>query len=130
MYINISLGQNPHKLGDIAMLSVLLSAGAYGTTNQATDFKDIKGDRLMGRKTLPIAAPILARPTLFVLMCAWSVILSKVWELDIFAATAFCALGFTAAARFILFQTVAADKKSCLLYNVRHCCHQVRLISC
>ena len=130
MYINISLGQNPHKLGDIAMLSVLLSAGAYGTTNQATDFKDIKGDRLMGRKTLPIAAPILARPTLFALMCAWSVALSKVWELDVFAATAFCALGFTAAARFILYQTVAADKKSCLLYNVRHCCQRMKRLSC
>ena len=77
----------------------------------------------MGRKTLPIAAPILARPTLFVLMCAWSVALSKVWELDVFTALAFCALGFAIAARFILFQTVMADRKSCLLYNVRHYQH-------
>ena len=112
------------------MLSVFLSAGAYGTTNQATDFKDIKGDRLMGRKTLPIAAPILARPTLFALMCAWSVALSKVWELDVSAATAFCAFGFAVAARFMLFQTVLADKKSCLLYNVRHHCHRGKRISC
>ena len=97
-----------------------MSAGAYGTTNQATDFKDVNGDRLMGRKTLPIAAPVLARPTLYVLMCAWSIALSKVWELDVFAAAAFCALGFAIAARFMLFKTVTADRKSCLLYNVRH----------
>lgn len=114
----MSEGQDPHKLGDIAMLSVLMSAGAYGTTNQATDFKDIEGDRLLGRKTIPIAAPTLSRPTLLLLMCAWSIALTRVWELDILATAAFSALGFAVGARFMLFQSVVADKKSCLLYNV------------
>lgn len=112
------VGPNPNKLGDIAMLSVLMSAGAYGTTNQATDFKDIEGDRLLGRKTIPIAAPTLSRPTLFLLMCAWSIALTRVWELDNMAASAFITLGFAIGARFMFYQSVAADKKSCLLYNV------------
>lgn len=98
-----------------------MSAGAYGTTYQATDFKDIEGDRILGRNTIPIAAPVLARPTLLVLMCVWSIFLSTVWELGALATLTLNALGFVVGARFMLCRSVAEDKQSCLLYNVSYC---------
>lgn len=101
-----------------AALSIFLSTGAYGTTNQATDFKDIEGDKLMRRKTLPIAAPRLARPTLFLLMLSWSIAVTRVWELDTLASLVFNVLGFAIGVRFLAFNDIPADKTSCLLYNV------------
>ena len=95
-----------------------MSAGAYGTTHQATDFKDVEGDRILGRNTIPIAAPVLARPTLMLLMCAWSMWSSTVWELGMLTSLALNVLGFFVGARFLLRRTVEDDKRSCFLYNV------------
>lgn len=111
-------GPNPHVVNKAAALSIFLSTGAYGTTNQATDFKDIEGDKLMRRKTLPIAAPRLARPTLFLLMLSWSIAVTRVWELDTLASLVFNVLGFAIGVRFLAFNDIPADKTSCLLYNV------------
>lgn len=113
-----SIGSNPHRLGDVELTSILMSAGAYGTTYQATDFKDIEGDRILGRKTIPIVAPVLSRPTLMALICIWSSCLAGVWKLGTLYALALNAYGLFVGARFVLFRTVVDDMRSCLLYNV------------
>lgn len=89
------------------------------TTQQALDFKDIEGDRLLGRKTIPIAAPSLARPSLVLLMCIWTTGLTIGWKLDAYVSAAFYFIGYLAACRFLFLGTVADDKRSCLFYHVR-----------
>ena len=82
-------GSNRHALDNVGVMSVLASVGIFATTIQAQDFKDTDGDRLVGRKTLPIVAPYTARPTLMLALMLWSVGLSSLWGLSISAALAF-----------------------------------------
>ncbi len=68
-------GNNRHYLDNTARLSVLCSAGIFFTTIQSQDFKDVEGDSLIGRQTIPIVHPKLAAPTLAMVlrgMVRWS----------------------------------------------------------
>lgn len=99
-------------------MSVLASAGIFATTIQAQDFKDTEGDRLVGRKTLPIVAPTIARPTLMLALMLWSVGLSALWGLSTWSALAFNVLAFTVGMRFVSLDSIKADQRSFYLYNV------------
>lgn len=94
-----------------------MSAGAYGTTYQATDFKDIEGDRILGRKTIPIVAPVLSRPTLMALICISSSCLAGVWKLRTLYALALNAYSLFVGARFVICRTVVDDMQS-LIYHM------------
>lgn len=113
-----SSGANRHALHRVSFLSVLCSAGIIWTTVQAGDFKDTEGDRLVGRKTLPIVAPKLARPTLMLALLTWSAGLSVLWKLGVGVAIAFNALALIVGTRFVLLDSVKADQRSYYLYNV------------
>lgn len=89
------------------------------STIQAQDFKDEEGDKLIGRKTLPIVAPNIARPTFALALLAWSVALSMIWKLNTVLAIAYNLLGFMVAVRFLIFNGIKADQKSFYLYAVR-----------
>ncbi|KAH8108268.1 UbiA prenyltransferase family [Phellopilus nigrolimitatus] len=111
-------GNNMHTLDSISLLSVLCSAGIFATTIQAQDFKDIAGDALVGRRTLPLVYPSIARPTLMLALAAWSIGLSKVWGLNKESALAFNLLGVAVGGRFIAKNTMKSDQRSFYLYNV------------
>lgn len=102
----------------MALLCVAISAAVFTTTVHAQDFKDVDGDRLVGRVTLPMVFPRLSRNTMIVGMLAWSLALANVWELDVLTASVFLALGATVGIRFLLFESVPEDQTSYLLYNV------------
>lgn len=97
---------------------MLCSAGIFATTIQAQDFKDTEGDRLVGRKTLPIVAPELARPTLMLALLAWSVGLSSLWSLSTKVSLAYIILAVAVGLRYITFNSIKADQRSFYLYNV------------
>ena len=111
-------GSNRHALDNVGVMSVLASVGIFATTIQAQDFKDTDGDRLVGRKTLPIVAPYTARPTLMLALMLWSVGLSALWGLSIYAALAFNILSFTVGMRYVSLDSVKDDQRSFYLYNV------------
>ncbi|KAI5120554.1 hypothetical protein M0805_000282 [Coniferiporia weirii] len=111
-------GESCHALDKISAASILCSAGFSASTIQAEDFKDIKGDRLIGRKTLPIVAPTIARPTLMLGLLAWSISLSTLWCLSTIGALAFIALALLVGIRFVVLDTIEADQRSYYLYNV------------
>ncbi|KAI5120552.1 hypothetical protein M0805_000280 [Coniferiporia weirii] len=111
-------GTNSHRLDSISATSILCSAGIFASTIQAQDFKDIVGDRLVGRKTLPIVAPTISRPTLLLGLLAWSVGLSSIWCLSTVVALAFNTLALLVGIRFMVFDTIRADQRSFYLYNV------------
>ena len=114
----VNLGSNRHALDNVGVMSVIASAGIFATTIQAQDFKDTEGDRLVGRKTLPIVAPYTARPTLMLALMLWSVGLSALWGLSIYAALAFNILSFTVGMRYVSLDSVKDDQRSFYLYNV------------
>ena len=102
----------------MSWLSILCSAGIFLTTIQAQDFKDLAGDALVGRHTLPLVHPSLARPTLLVALAIWSVALSMLWDLSTRTTIVFNLLGAAVGGRFLLKTGIKADQRSFYLYNV------------
>lgn len=97
---------------------MICSAGIFATTIQAQDFKDTEGDRLVGRRTLPIVAPTIARPTLLLALSLWSIGLSSLWELSTTVSIAFNMLALAVGGRFLTLNSIKADQHSFYLYNV------------
>ncbi|KAJ7756756.1 UbiA prenyltransferase family-domain-containing protein [Mycena maculata] len=112
------LRYNPRRLDDIAILSIAISAGIFATTIHAQDFKDEEGDRAIGRKTIPIVLPSIARYTVIVPLTLWSAALALVWKLQLIEAIAFVCLAISVGARYIFSTTVHADQVSFYWYNV------------
>ncbi|KAL5534703.1 hypothetical protein ACEPAG_1167 [Sanghuangporus baumii] len=110
--------EDRHVLDNISVISVLCSAGIFATTIQAQDFKDTEGDRLVGRKTLPIVAPSVARPTLMLALLAWTSALSSLWGLAAVPAFVFHFLALSVGGRFMVLKSIKADQRSFYLYNV------------
>lgn len=100
------------------MLAILLSAGVFLGTIHAQDFKDVHGDRLVGRKTLPILFPRHARKTVLASVFCWSAALAAVWELDALAAVLFVGLGAAVGVRFLVHTSMEEDQRSFYLYSV------------
>lgn len=88
-------------------MSVCASAGIFATTIQAQDFKDTEGDRLVGRKTLPIIHPLWARPTLMLALQIWSIGLSLFWHMDIVTSMAFNFLSMLVGYRYISLKSIS-----------------------
>lgn len=118
MNIYCIIGKDVHSLDNVSLLSVLCSAGIFATTIQAQDFKDTEGDALVGRHTLPLVHPTLARPTLLLALAIWSAGLSLVWGLSTEVAIAFNVLGASVGGRFLAKTSMKADQRSFYLYNV------------
>jgi hypothetical protein len=98
--------------------AVALSAGIIWTTIHAQDFKDVRGDSVTGRVTLPIAYPALSRVSIALLLIVWSWGVSRTWRLDDIAAAVMGVLAFAVGVRFIVWTDVHADKVSFYWYNV------------
>ena len=111
-------GGNYHELNPIAFMSVCASAGIFLTTIQAQDFKDTEGDKLIGRRTLPIVAPTFARPTLMLALMAWSIGLSVFWNTSVAVSVVFNALALLVGARYVALKSIPEDQVSFYLYNV------------
>ena len=92
------------------------------TTIHAEDFKDVVGDALVGRRTLPIVAPAFARYSFPFLMIGWSIFLSMIWKLSLTITVAYIALGTLVGWRFAAYDSVKADQRSFYLYSVSNLC--------
>lgn len=111
-------GLDCSRLDSTAVTAICLSTGIMASTYHVQDFKDVEGDRLIGRRTLPIVAPQHARKTVIAGLVAWSVALAKIWNLDGLTAAALLFLGAVVGGRFLLYRSVRADQVSFYLYNL------------
>ncbi|KAI5116364.1 hypothetical protein M0805_001374, partial [Coniferiporia weirii] len=111
-------GKDVAALNPTSSIAIFCSAGIILCTIQAQDFKDAIGDAAVGRRTLPIVHPKLARPTLMVLIMAWSVVLSIVWGLDAMTAFPFTILGTSIGWLFVTDTSTEADKRHLFLYLI------------
>ncbi|KAG9315970.1 UbiA prenyltransferase family-domain-containing protein [Chiua virens] len=83
-----------------AQLAVQLSTAVFASTLHAQDFKDVLGDRLTA-----LCIPL------------WSICLSCVWRLDTLSAMVFVAYSGYTGIRFLIYQSVEDDKRSCRYYS-------------
>ncbi|KIJ25197.1 hypothetical protein M422DRAFT_193756, partial [Sphaerobolus stellatus SS14] len=85
------------------------------------DFKDVIGNKEIGRTTLPMLIPRASRISVPVLLLAWTVIHSYVWEIG-HMVTATLLLSSITGARFVLYDNTIADQRSFYMYNVSFPC--------
>ncbi|KAI0316409.1 UbiA prenyltransferase family [Amylostereum chailletii] len=111
-------GPIPHALDGTGILALCISAGIFVTTIHTQDFKDTDGDRAIGRQTIPIVYPGLARWTVIVPLLLWSISLALVWKLDSVTATAYITLGLFVGGRFLTLKSLAEHRVSFYWYNV------------
>lgn len=100
------------------MAAIGISSGILATTYQAQDLKDIHGDRIAGRRTLPIVAPTIARFSVSGGLLIWSLGLAALWQLQWDALLIFLAPAVFTAYRFLILKTVPEDQVSFYWYNV------------
>jgi len=112
------IASDRHRLDTTALCSIIISAGILATTYQAQDMKDIHGDRAIGRHTLPIVLPKVARPSILIGLAAWSLGLVLLWKLDMATALLFMSVGLFTGYRFMARKSVPDDQISFYWYNV------------
>ncbi|KAI0313762.1 UbiA prenyltransferase family [Amylostereum chailletii] len=95
-------GPSARTMDRTAVFAVCFSVGTIATTIHAQDFKDVHGDRAVGRSTIPIAYPSFARYTLLAPMVGWAYVLAVAWHLDWATSAAFIALALYVGARFVV----------------------------
>ncbi|KAJ7227865.1 hypothetical protein B0H12DRAFT_1059833 [Mycena haematopus] len=105
-------------LDNAGWLAIFLSASIFATTIYAQDFRDVVGDSLINRDTIPLRFGSPSRIALLLGVVAWSIGLSFIWDIDLCSAVAFTALGAYAGWRFVKYTTIEEDRKSYFYYNV------------
>lgn len=103
----------------VALWSIAASTGIFFTTIHSQDFKDVDGDRAIGRQTIPIVFGALSRFTVIVPLLLWSVGLSVVWGLDIATCATFVVLGLFVGAQYVVGKSVHEYQVAFYWYNVR-----------
>ena len=106
------------KVSETAKLATQLTVAVFTTTVHCQDFKDVEGDRITGRRTVPIMFPITSRLVVGLGLPIWSFVLCCIWNVDWFCTATFVAYGSFVGGRFLLLRTREADKQSCKYYSV------------
>lgn len=88
------------------------------TTIHAQDFKDIVGDKIQGRKTLPILVPTLSRLSMPCLLLSWSWAVHNMCALSGISSVVLFVTSTIVGGRFLFLRSVYDDQMSYLLYNV------------
>ena len=101
------------------LISFAVNALIIFSTIHAQDFRDEVGDKIMGRRTIPIVWPEGSRVWILSILTAWSVGLSWACDLAILFSVPFCCLSLFVGLRFFRKRTAGADRQSYLYYNVR-----------
>ncbi|KAM5546000.1 hypothetical protein V8D89_000126 [Ganoderma adspersum] len=105
-----------------SLVAQLLIAMVIFTTIQAQDFKDVEGDILVNRQTLPILLPTASRLVTSLLVPFWSLFFVYCYlAADPMVSSAGVVLGAIIGTRFWFERTRDGDKRSYLLYNVWLC---------
>ncbi|KAF9018943.1 hypothetical protein BDZ89DRAFT_1021131 [Hymenopellis radicata] len=96
----------------------LLNAAMIFTTVHAQDFADERGDRMKGRRTIPIVMPKVGRLSMAVGLMIWSTILTHQYALPVQVAFVLISLGAYTGGRYYYARSPSADRHSYFLYNI------------
>ena len=114
----ITKGCDPSQVSETGKLAVQLTIAVFTSTVHCQDFKDVEGDRVTGRRTVPIMFPIASRLVVGLGLPIWSYVLCCIWDTDWFCTVSFVAYGCFVGGRFLCLRTRDADKRSCKYYSV------------
>ena len=117
MTVRPALGQS--TMSTRTLISFAVNALIIFSTIHAQDFRDEVGDKLMGRRTIPIVWPAGSRVWILAMLTAWSVGLSWACDLAIPFSVPFCCLSIFVGLRFFQKRTASEDRRTYLYYNVR-----------
>jgi 4-hydroxybenzoate polyprenyltransferase len=112
---------NPeHRLTTLNITACVAGALTFATTNFAQDFKDVVGDTLAKRHTIPVSfSQDYVRPIIMALLVCWSLIHSRLWMLSPAAAAAYITLSVYIGVRFNLMKNLESDRTTYYyFYNV------------
>ncbi|KIK81858.1 hypothetical protein PAXRUDRAFT_832579 [Paxillus rubicundulus Ve08.2h10] len=101
-----------------SFVALLTSGLLIFTTIHAQDFADADGDRVSGRRTLPIVAPEGSRIYILTALPVWSIALSALWGLGPFCGMFFLLMGLFVGSQYFRFRDATHDQSSYVLYNV------------
>ena len=107
------------ELDCVSLKAVLLSGILIFTTIQAQDFPDIEGDVASNRLTFPIYAPEFSRTFTLLIIPAWSILLSWIWDVGTVNKSVYVGVGAYIGIRYYYWRTREADSWSYLIFNVR-----------
>jgi len=94
------------------------SAVVIFMTIHAQDFADAEGDRMSGRRTLPIVAPEGSRIYMLCILPLLSLGLAYIWSLGSICTALFVTAGLGVGLRSYLFRDEASDESTYRLYNM------------
>jgi hypothetical protein len=112
-----ALGQSTLTIRN--MISFAINALIILSTIHAQDFRDEVGDKLMGRRTIPIVWPEGSRIGILLMLTGWSIGLSWACGLAFLFSVPFCAWAAFIGLRFFRKRTSEEDQRSYRYYNVR-----------
>ncbi|GJJ13298.1 hypothetical protein Clacol_007550 [Clathrus columnatus] len=107
----ISADDHTH-LTPVAIKAVIISASVFLTTIHTQDFKDVVGDKEIGRLTLPMIFPKASRISIPILLSLWSLLLQWLWNTNQFVSNILVALSIFIGARFVFKTSIVADQRS------------------
>ncbi|KAH7903082.1 hypothetical protein BJ138DRAFT_1021170, partial [Hygrophoropsis aurantiaca] len=116
-YLTFELGATLILCG-ITFIALCISGLVIFTTIHAQDFGDAEGDRISGRRTLPIVASEGSRTYIPAALPLWSLILSTIWDLGPLSSVIFVMMGAFVGTQYFRFRDARHDKLSFVLYNV------------
>ena len=112
------VSNNSRTLSSNSVKAIIVNTLLYATTNYSQDFKDVIGDARVGRRTVPIAFPAIARVLLMPLLICWSIGLALVWQLGLSLSVPFIAYATAIGCRYLVCKGEVQDKKSAQLFVV------------
>ncbi|KIJ62347.1 hypothetical protein HYDPIDRAFT_30601 [Hydnomerulius pinastri MD-312] len=121
----LTAGCDCTRVSETGKLAIQLTVAVFASTLHSQDFKDANGDRITGRRTLPILFPVGSRISIGLGIPVWSLFLCHLWDIDLLCSAAFIAYGCFVGARFMLYRTVADDKRSCKYYSLWFSIHHL-----
>ncbi|KIK51151.1 hypothetical protein GYMLUDRAFT_234316 [Collybiopsis luxurians FD-317 M1] len=106
-------------LDDRIWLAPYISILLIASTIHVQDFRDIDGDRIQGRLTLPVLIPSLSRYLTFALLVLWSIELVLFWKSPLIIIIGFVFLGIYVGGRIVIQRSKFEDTVSLRYYMVR-----------
>ncbi|KAH7921940.1 hypothetical protein BV22DRAFT_1175647 [Leucogyrophana mollusca] len=122
-YLTFELGatlilSSGSSLDKVTFIALFISGLVIFTTIHVQDFGDADGDRLSGRRTLPIVAPEGSRTFILAALPLWSLVLSTIWDLGPLSSMVFVLMGAFVGVQCFRFRDARHDQISYVLYNI------------